>query len=136
MKKSLFITILTLAFISSLFISCKREQPVEEEKPNSATITITSPADSSTYNHGDTVLITGSVVGLYELHGYELTIRNTADSTVLYSKDEHVHGTSFNFNEFWVNNVTDHSNLELEVTAVLDHEGNTATKKVHFHCMP
>ncbi len=104
--------------------------------PNKAELTIASPTDNTKYNHGDTININVVAVGELTLHGWKITIRNTDDNSVLYTKDTHEHAKTLNISEKWVNDVHHHSDLELEVEVGLDHDGNNATKKVRFHCMP
>ena len=85
------------------------------------------------YEFGDTVFMHGGVSAPHELHGYELILRNASTDSVAFSKDEHVHGTSFEFEDHWVNNVADHSDMEFSVIVTVDHEGTTETKKIEFY---
>lgn len=117
-----------------LINSCKND---EDPIVDTANISITTPAEGATIEQGDPVHITGTITTEGELHGYEIYIRKKSDNTVVFSMDEHVHGKTLSFDEQWVNNVTTHSDMELEVVANLSHEGDvTVSKKVNFHCHP
>jgi hypothetical protein len=129
-KVSLFVL---LAFSVIIAVSSCKDDPVVA----TATINITSLAAGATIEQGDTVHIAGTITTDGELHGYEIYLRNKTAGTDVFTVDEHVHGTTLTFDEHWVNNVTAHSEMELEVVAVLSHEGDvTVSKKVNFHCHP
>lgn len=115
--------------------SCNKEEPKPEpEQPVTATITITSPSANQEFEHDETVNITGKIEHSEELHGYQIIIRKKSDNSVQFQKEEHAHGTTVDFNESWVNDLHEHNEMELEVIAVIDHDGNTVSKKVNFHC--
>lgn len=117
-----------------LINSCKND---EDPIVDTANISITTPAEGAMIEQGAPVHITGTITTEGELHGYEIYIRKKSDNTVVFSVDEHVHGKTLSFDEQWVNNVTTHSDMELEVVANLSHEGDvTVSKKVNFHCHP
>ncbi len=120
-------TMLTLAVIS-----CTKDEP-EPETPK-VTFTVNSPFEGQEFQHNDTVKITGTIEYASGLHGYEVTIRNKADNSVQFDADQHIHGSKIEFNEFWVNNATQHSEMELEIAGILDHDGNKASKKINIHC--
>jgi hypothetical protein len=115
------------------FSSCKDD---EHEHGNTAVITFTSPAANSTYHQGDTVHVTGSAIGQEELHGYELYILNKTSGDTVFTADEHAHGDTVQIHHEWVVNVAAASDMELGITVTLDHDNNTQTEKVGFHCMP
>ena len=125
--------------LATVFTSCKDDDDDHHDPHpvNSATITITSPAEGSQVNANQTVAITGSISAQNTLHGYTLTIRKKADSTVLFTENVHDHAATITINKTWnVGAVAAHTDLELEVVTALDHDGNTASKKVNFHAMP
>ncbi|MCZ2102146.1 MAG: hypothetical protein LC107_11475 [Chitinophagales bacterium] len=120
-----------------LISSCSKDDdnntdPVAAE----AIITITAPTEGAAFEQNATIHITGNIEFADGLHGYQIFIRKKADNTVLFQKDEHVHGKTVDFSEQWVNNLDNHYDLELEVIAILDHDGKTASKKVNFHAHP
>ena len=103
---------------------------------NEAYFSITSPEVQSYYLGGDTIRITGSVVGDFELDGLSIQLLNDANDSVLFSYSNEEHLTSYNFNQFHVNQVTEHMDVRLEVIAELDHHGTEAKKTMLLHLYP
>jgi hypothetical protein len=116
--------------------SCKKDHP--HTTPDAATITINSPAAGSNYSPNDTVKIKATITAEESLHGGDIFIRNLADtSTAVFTTDFHTHGTDITIDTFWVNTLSGIAvNLELEITAIIDHDGNTQSKKVAFVALP
>jgi len=123
-----------MATATLLVTSCEKDEHNHEPEPEKATITINTPTEMQTFEEDETVSITGKIEYSKGLHGYQIIIRQKSDNSVKFEKDEHAHGTSINFNESWTNNLHGHNDMELEVIAILDHDGNTTSKKVNFHC--
>ncbi len=120
--------------ISLFAAACSKS---DEEQELDATITIESPKLGQVFEKGDTVHIEADIKATQELHGWEIVIRKKADNSVVYSEDKHTHGEELHIHEHWVNNVTAHTDMILEVTAALDHTGkNLKTGTVSFHCHP
>ncbi len=105
-------------------------------KENNAYFSIASPEVQSYYVGGDTVRIIGSVVGDSELYGLSVQLLNDANDSVLFTYSNEEHLTSYNFNQFYVNQVAEHMDVRLEVVAELDHEGNEAKKTMLLHLYP
>jgi hypothetical protein len=82
----------------------------------------------------DIVPIVGTITAPTEMHGYEITLRNRTDNTVLFTTSGHAHGTAVTLNEKWTNTVSSDTEVELEVAAILDHDNNKTVKKVIIHC--
>jgi hypothetical protein len=120
--------ILILAFAS--IVGCNKG------KVNNAYFSITSPEVQSYYVGGDTIRIIASVVGDSELYGLSVQLLNDANDSVLFTYSNEEHLTSYNFNQFYVNQVTEHMDVRLEVIAELDHEGNEAKKTMLLHLYP
>ncbi|MCX7743540.1 MAG: hypothetical protein N2167_03145 [Flavobacteriales bacterium] len=99
-------------------------------------IQITSPLTNSMYHLGDTVKIQGTITGNTEMHGYEVKIKNLSQGNVAFITDYHDHGSNYTINEFWVNNVTEHSDMRLVVKVEVDHSGTMVSDSLNFHCHP
>lgn len=112
--------------------ACKKDK----ETPKSVTITITSPTASSMFHWGDTVEIHAHVKAPFELHGWEVVIKKVPDGHVVFMAEDHVHAEEFHVDTFWINSVTEHSDMELHVSALMDHDGGKETKVVAFHFHP
>jgi len=113
-------------------------QKKEDVAPDSSQvkITIQSPAEGQTFRTGDTVFLKALVNYVSEMHGYELTLRNAADSTVLYENDQHVHTDNFNIADYWIDTLSGPADIRLTLSAEIDHEGHSASKDVNFKSLP
>lgn len=114
--------------------SCKKTEQHDHPEPEAVNITIDAPLEHSEYEKGDTVWMNVRITAPSNLHGYEMQLLRLEDSVEVFSADEDVHSKSFSVNKYWVNDGTVHSDMELEVTAHIDHSGNKASRKVKFHC--
>ena len=138
-NNSILFSIIFLAAILLLLNSCKKDNEKEEEThthPLSANINILSPTAGLTVDLGMSVALSATINAGFDMHGYEAYLINvTADDTV-WSVDAHDHGTAFTITGEWINSVTAHSDMRFKVIANLDHDGNTSSKEVEFHCHP
>lgn len=125
-------TLLIAGFIS--FTSCTKEEVLEEK--NSAVITITDPIVDSHLHHLDTLKIRGSIVSTMDMHGYDVSIRRTSDNSEVFYFDDHYHGQNKTLNIDWPCNLNETIQLELTLTAKLDHEGTAQIQTVKFFCEP
>jgi len=122
--------------------ACEKEDdddPITSTTPIVAplTVDVQQPTAGATFGLGETVPIEVVIKSTEELHGYEFYLRNTSQNNTVVMEDHvHTHGTTIRIQESWVNNVTDHSDMELEVVAYGDHDGSTHSHKVSFHCHP
>ncbi|MDF3026467.1 MAG: hypothetical protein K0S23_774 [Fluviicola sp.] len=131
MKTSFIIAILA----SSISLSaCKKDKKTnsttEEENHPTAIITITSPLENDTIQGNFTV--TGTIDGTENLHGYQVTVTNTLNDSIIYQNEVHDHLADFTINQAVSQTYTTFTPLKLEVLVALDHDGNTAVKTVHF----
>lgn len=126
-----------LAATATLFLtSCGKDDDDDVVNPVDE-ITITAPTDGAIVNAGQSVAITGTITGKHEIHGYSLFVRQKTDGKVLFTKDVHDHSSNIAINETWaIDTVAKHKELELEVRATLDHDGNTMSKKITLHALP
>lgn len=133
MKKQflLLFPILALSVLTALN-SCKKT----EEPANSATISISSPQEGQMFHQGETVAIKATLTGKETLHGWQIVLRKKSDGAVLFEKNAHVHDLTLTIDETWTNDLTDHTDLVLEVFAQLDHDGTKTSKVVNFHAHP
>lgn len=135
MKKYLF-PFLGLS-LSLVLFSCKKKETEEEpHEPNSATISITQPAEAAQLAHADTLRIRGTIVSLADMHGYNVRIQKVTDQAQVFYFEDHYHGMNKNLNVNWPCDLNENLELRLTVTAILDHDGNTASRSLDFHCHP
>jgi len=131
MNKTLFFAFLSLVMLFA-GMACKKENHDAKVEIN-----ILSPTLGQAFEHGQDVPLHVDVSADQELHGWDITLRKKSDNSVIYSKDKHTHGKSMSIREVWVNDVTHHTDVILEVKVDLDHSGsNSKTASVQFHCHP
>lgn len=142
MKQNKYSTIILAFFLvasMALVSSCKKNDDDNTTSPTETfSMSVSSPEEGATFHNGATVNINAEISNDTEMHAYEVKIVNKSNNNeVVFSKqEEHMHSKTYTISESWVNNVTMHSDMELEITVYIDHEGNTKTKSVHFHCHP
>jgi hypothetical protein len=134
MKKYLFYLLATIAVCGLVSLNaCKKD---DEHHANEATIEISSPTEGQMVMNGATLEIKATLTGKESLHGWKVELRKKDDGTVLFTADSHDHLMVLTIDETWTNNVTEHTNLELEVFAQLDHDGTMTSKIVNLHAHP
>ncbi len=127
MKQSiLFITIILFA------ISCQKK---DSTTPDAAKVTIgiSSPTRGQAFRVGDTTHIHATVSYPSELHGYELTVTDSATGNVLFDADEHVHDDHFDIDQTFVYADTVAATLKLDLTVEIDHNGNQKDTSLYFY---
>lgn len=128
-------TIKTLAFFALIILSavaCKKDKEVEFE----GSLTISAPAANDTIHGGTTFPITGTVTGNVEMHGYQVTVYNQTDQTVVYSSTEENHASEYSINQTVNHTLTVGTPLRLVVEVEVDHDGISMTKEVLFYFKP
>lgn len=130
------------AFLAASFVSCKKDE--EETKKDEtiltptpvAVITIHEPEEGHVFQLADTVHVDIHITADFDMHGYDAWIINESAGDTVWTSSLHDHGQSFEIHGEWINDVMDHSDMKLKVSAEIDHDGNTTEKEVHFHCHP
>ncbi len=132
MNKLKTLTLGLLATVTLFATSCKKDDPKPDERQS--IVTISTPTEGEKFAPQATVNITGEIKSSDELHGYQVVIRKKSDNSIVFEQNKHTHGTTVTINETWINDLHGHNDMELEVIGVLDHDGNTISNKVNFHC--
>lgn len=127
-------TISLVALLSLTLFSCKKDK--EDHVDFSGSITITAPAESSTITGGSTFLVTGSIEGNTEMHGYVLTVYNQNDQSVVYTNTLDGHSDAYTLNETVTHTLTAATPLRLVIEVEVDHDGESLTKEVLFQYQP
>jgi hypothetical protein len=133
MKKYFLFLLPTLALIGLVSMNaCKKD----DNHANEATIDISSPTEGQMVMAGGILAIKATLTGHESLHGWKVELRKKADNTVLFMVENHDHQQVLTIDETWTNNVTEHTDLVLEVFAQLDHDGTFSSKTVNLHAHP
>ncbi|MGC4056669.1 MAG: hypothetical protein QM743_00905 [Chitinophagaceae bacterium] len=123
-----------LITLSTIFILCTTACQKKDStafNPDNLKVSIESPLAAQSYKKGDTVFIKGAASYTTEMHGYEISITGK-DSTEIWGMDEHVHGSSFSIDTFWVDDQSEAQILNLALTVEADHDGHQKTENRTF----
>ncbi len=134
MKQHIQIAIIAFSIIGVLS-ACQKKDDTPAQ-PAKVVINVSSPVSGQLYRKGDSVYINASVSYISELHGYELQLKNKNTGTVLYASDEHVHSDAFAIKEAWLDTLSTATDLQLEITTEIDHEGNSSQAEIEFKSQP
>lgn len=126
-----------IAGILIILASCKKETEEQSHESDAEVIlNLVSPTDNQSYQLGDTVKILGTITSTSDLHGYNVRLNHPILNMFVINKAFHEHGTSFNVNEYWVNNVSDTTQLKLIIDVAIDHDGTLRTFEKFITCYP
>lgn len=136
MKKVNFLFIGLIIVI--VLTNCKKEVSDDStsDETKQITVVINTPIAEQVYNFNNVVTVSGSITANFDMHGYEIKLYNESNSdSLMFESFTHGHGESMNFSKTWTNNVSDHSDVRVEVSALSDHEGiERETEVVHIYC--
>lgn len=127
-------TISLFALLTITLFSCKKDK--EDHEDFSGSITVTAPAESSTITGGSTFMVTGSIEGNTEMHGYMITVYNQNDQSIVYSNSLDAHSEEYTLNETVTHTLTAATPLKLVIDVEVDHDGESMTKEVLFQYQP
>jgi hypothetical protein len=130
-----YITITLLIATSLLYAACKKKS-LPAVNPSAVTIIVASPQKGQLYHKGDTVNINFNVSYTTELHGYYLQLIDTATFRSLYESAEDIHNDHFSVQLQWVDTCSTAKNLEMIISANLDHTGTEASDTVWIATAP
>ena|SRR5688572_16295618 len=125
-------TTILMAFVITISIAActKHANDLEDTRPK-ATIQVLNPTAGAVFNSNDSISIQATAVATATVHGYDIIFRKAEDTTKLYFKHIHDHNDTLAINHKWKPGISNTS-LQMELVLYLDHDGNTANKKVNF----
>ncbi len=127
--------------LAALVVSCEKDEPAataDEPEEKYMNITITSPENGTIFSQNEIVTIQGEINSNFDAHGYILRFWNSSNNdSLLFETDGHEHGENIPFSTSWTNNLSDTSEVRIEVTASSDHQGTyTEEKNLTITCLP
>ena len=131
MKLKYFTSLVILSLTVTLVSCTKHKDDIAENIPVGS-INFQSPTNSSTYNTGDSIPIKATAISTASIHGYDIIIRKTNDTTKIFFQHVHDHNDTLYINKKWKSSVLSPANMEAQVILYLDHDGNTFSKKAAF----
>lgn len=129
-------SLLLFAALLTTLMACKKETNPTTTSEVVVNLNLVSPTENQTYQFGDTVKILGSLSSATSLHGYNIRLNHPTINMFVINQAYHEHGTVFNLNERWVNNVTDTTELKLIIDVAIDHDGTLKTFEKYITCYP
>ena len=125
--------ICTFLLISIFVLSCKKDSG--EEEVFEGGITITNPTANDTIS-GTQTIVTGSITGNMELHGYHIVLYKTSDNSILAEKEVDNHSSSITLNDTLNYSVSQLTQVRLHIESAYNHEGDMTTKDVNYVLQP
>lgn len=110
--------------------SCTKHKGDIIEHVPAASVSFSSPTANTIYQVGDSVLIAAKAISTATIHGCDIFIRKTGDTTNCFNLKIHDHNDTVLISQKWKANTR--GNMEAEIILYLDHEGNTLSKKSVF----
>lgn len=126
-------TILTFLLISIFVISCKKDEV--KEVAFEGGITVTNPNAGDTIS-GTKTIVTGSITGNMEMHGYHIVLYKTSDNSILAETEVDHHSSSITLNDTLVYSVSQLTPVRLHIESAYNHEGDMTTKDVNYVIQP
>lgn len=131
MKKIFFSGAFAL-LVTTLFSCSKDETTVPE---TGVAFAISRPTLNQSYQPGDTVRVQGTITYTSSLHGYSVVILNN-DGDSLFRSGSHVHASTLQLDESWVNTQNSAQNLKVVISSSINHEGSKAVKEIPIRVQP
>ena len=126
-------SIIILTVLSTITAaSCKKSD--SPEPADMAMMTILQPTLNASYQSGDSVFIKGNITAAANLHGYNVTILDQADT--VFAVHNATHAALLSVNEVWVCSTPDTANLKLIVSSAINHEGDEVKKEISIKVHP
>ena len=110
--------------------SCTKHKGDIIEHVPAASVSFFSPTANTIYQVGDSVLISAKAISTETIHGCDIFIRKTGDTSNCFNMKIHDHNDTVLINQKWKASLS--GNMEAEIILYLDHEGNTLSKKAGF----
>lgn len=126
--KSIFTGAIAL-IIAITIAGCQKKDNTE---PDAAKVSITfdRPSEGQTFAQGDTLFFNAAISYTGELHGYDLSLVNNRDNSIIFEDQQHVHTDKVSIQRYWVNNLSQAADMTLKLTVKIDHDGREATKTI------
>jgi len=128
--------VIALTFLVFAATACKKDKKDDHDDNFTGTIAITAPQEASTIQGGTTFVVTGTISGSSEMHGYHVIIYNQNDQSVVFENLHTDHAASYTISETVTHTLTTATPLRMVVEAETDHDGNMLTKEILFNYAP
>lgn len=126
------IAIITLGLLSVVAVSCKKEKAEEVFEGG---IAVTAPTANDTVS-GTYTVVTGSITGNMELHGYHMVLYKLSDNSILAEEELDEHSSAITLQDTLNYTVTEPTPVKLYIESAYNHEGDMTTKTVNYVIQP
>lgn len=125
-----------LIYISSLVLfaitACKKE----EKMVTHVDISFSEPSVNDTIASYNQIHVEGTISADGDMEGYAVSLINSSNDAVLFTRKYDVQAESYNFHEHWTNNVSDTTPVLVRVEAIQDKKGSKASRDINVVCLP
>ncbi len=125
--------ILMLAIGTFIFSSCKEDHDHKHDE-SSINIEFLKPNANQEFDKGDTIFIKANVKSDNDLHLIYLEAEAKTGNSILLSKEIHAHEKEKMIEDFFVHNLSQHSNVVIRIRTTDHNNIETARKEVIVHC--
>jgi len=133
--KTIELRTITIIILLAGILSCQKKETVVTTEPGALQINISSPSEGTIVKKGDQVAIKADISYISQLHGYIVQI-TLDDGTIVFETEGHAHSDKITVEEYWNDTLSYEANLNLLLTAVVDHDENQKIAKVAFKSQP
>lgn len=125
---SIALTVLT----TIIFCSCQKDNSTRPDA-SKVIFRIKDPLSGQAYSNGDTIFMQAEVQYSAAMHGYNVSLTDSASGAVFFQTGDHAHDSSFTINTYWVDTLTVAKTMRLEFQVAIDHDGNAAKQGVYIY---
>jgi hypothetical protein len=125
-QQHIFSSLIILAIISSVIISCKK---TDDENP---VITLSEPYSEQEFAIGDTIFIKGDITDNESLHQIEVKLTKQETGETIFDLSEHPDAAAYHLDTFYVSADSVHFHYHLIIEAT-DHDDNKAELEYTLH---
>jgi hypothetical protein len=118
---------LSVFMFAVVVVSCDKNQDTMNAN---VAINFFSPTNDTTFSAGDTIKIEADISADVSMHGYKIYLFAPGESEPQLLVDRHTHGTFIYVRNTWiVPSTIGKGKMDIEIIALVDHEGQTITAK-------
>ncbi|MFZ1704756.1 MAG: hypothetical protein WAT79_10455 [Saprospiraceae bacterium] len=117
--------ILTLSVFSLALFSCDKQ----ETEDNKVVISFQSPDENQAITSGDSVFLNATITSELSIHGYEIYIHELVTGETILLSAKHTHDEIISIAESWKVMPKENTNVEIEIVALVDHNGKKVKSK-------
>lgn len=119
-----------LSILPLIAVSCQKDQEVVAD-PENLVVTFNNPREGQIVKKGEMITIDADIKFNTEMHGYKLTLVNTANNQELMNVEEHAHADVLKVNKTWTDTLSSPTDVKLTLSVATAH-GSSVDKTITF----